>query len=406
MGRRAAAVCVDGEDFGAALRADDGGVPEEAGKAPPDGGVFLLGISQHGQQGGAAFGGEGQRGGEGFGETGFVFLIQSDGDQVGKVAFHEGRLVALWAGKENDAGRLVFHEAADAGALLGGELVGADSDIAKENDVEFGKLLKCFRKFLDVVHAFGRAEFRTEEEAGKLYSRIALECVSEESELPAGEGFHDEDADFFRTASDGKFVGVVCGDKLAVLYRDGEIESGGAFFFQAPKDGVVGFGIGREDDVFRALAAGLVAQADDGAHLPVQRGADSERDLHVFPDDPVCGCGDREQIEIRKPRLAAHRDGEKRDSAQPVFLCGTYRRGAHVEIAIAQKDDSPEVVFLFQEIGKWRIEIRAGKPFCRRSCERACDKVVCPAITQGCPEIGGEGFLHPLRTGDDFVRLV
>ena len=51
-----AAVGVDGENVGAGLGADDGGVPEEAGKGGPDGGVLVFAVGEHGEEGGAAFG--------------------------------------------------------------------------------------------------------------------------------------------------------------------------------------------------------------------------------------------------------------------------------------------------------------------------------------------------------------
>ena len=198
----------------------------------------------------------------------------------------------MGAGHEDESGRLVFHEAADEFALFGGELVRSDADVAEEDDVVFGEVFDFRGELLDVVLALAGAERGVEEQAGKLDAGIAGKGVAQEAVFPARQGFDDEDADFFRPAGDGEFPGIVSRDKLAIGHGDGEFEGGAAFLFQAPEDGVVGFGIGRDDDVLGTLAAGLVAEADDGADLAVERGADGEGDLHVLADDAVGGCGD------------------------------------------------------------------------------------------------------------------
>src|SRR5690606_40114084 len=105
-------------------------------------------------------------------------------------------------------------------------------------------------------------------EAGKLHAGIAGECVPEEAVFPAGEGVDDENADALRASGDGEFARVVRGDEFSIGDGDGEFERGGAFFVEPPEDGVVGFGIGWQDDVFRALAPGFVTETDDGADLP------------------------------------------------------------------------------------------------------------------------------------------
>ena len=196
------------------------------------------------------------------------------------------------AGQEDDAGCLVFHQAADERALFLGELVFGDADIAEENDVVFGEFLEFFGKLVDVVLAAAGAELGVEEQAGKFDAGIAGKRVAQEAVFPARQAFDDQHADFFRPAGDGEFARVVSGDEFAIGHGDGEFEGGGAFLFEAPEDRVVGLGIGRDDDVLGVLAAGIVAEADDGADLAVERGTDGERDLHVFADDAVAGRGD------------------------------------------------------------------------------------------------------------------
>ena len=221
-----------------------------------------------------------------------VVVVEDDGHEVGEFGVQQRELVALRAGHEDEAGRLVFDEAADERALFLGELVVGDADIAEEDDVVFGEFLEFRGELLDVVLALAGAERGVEEQAGKLDAGIAGEGVAQEAVFPARQGFDDQHADFLRAAGDGEFAGVVGRDEFAIGHRDGEFERGGAFLFQAPEDGVVGLGVRRDDDVLGALAAGFVAQADDGADLAVERGADGEGNLHVFPDDAVGGRGD------------------------------------------------------------------------------------------------------------------
>ena len=173
-----------------------------------------------------------------------------------------------------------------------GELVFGNADVADENDIVFGEFFEFFGKRLDVVLAAAGAERGVEEQAGKLHAGIAGEGVAKEAVFPARLALDDEHADFFRAAGDGEFAGVVRGDEFAIGDGDGEFEGGGAFLFQAPEDRVIGLGIRRDDDVLGVLAAGIIAQADDGADLAVERGADGERDLDVLADDAVTRRGD------------------------------------------------------------------------------------------------------------------
>ena len=64
-----------------------------------------------------------------------MFVIEHDGHQVGEVGIEQGKLIALAAGKEDHAGGLVFDESADERALLFGELIVADADIAEEDHI-------------------------------------------------------------------------------------------------------------------------------------------------------------------------------------------------------------------------------------------------------------------------------
>ena len=157
----------------AALGLDDRRVPVETGQPAPDLRVFLLVVAEHGEQRGAAFGGQGERGGDGFGHAVAVVVVENDRNQVGQLGVEQRELVALRAGHEDHAGRLVFHQAADEGALLLGELVFGDADVAEEDHVVFGEFFEFFGKLLDVVLAAARAECGVEEQAGKFDAGVA-----------------------------------------------------------------------------------------------------------------------------------------------------------------------------------------------------------------------------------------
>ena len=119
--------------------------------------------------------------------------------------------------------------------------------------------------------------------------------------------------------------------------------------------------------------------------MPVERGADGKRDLHVLADDAVGRRGDGEQIEIWQACLGANRYGKNRHAAQAVFLRRADRWLAEVEIAVAEKDDGTEVVFLFQEAFQRLAEVGAVEPFTGRGGEGAGDEIIRTAGAQRSP---------------------
>ena len=292
------AVGMDCENLGSALGTDDRCMPVKARQAPPDGGVFLLGVAQHGEERTTSLGSERERGISGFLLAVFHFLVEDNGEEAAQFVIEQAELVTLPTGNEDNAGCLVFDEALQQCGLLPGEHTIPDADIPDEDDIVFLQVLQFVGEGGYVVGAVAFPELRMEKEAIDINAGITRKGVADEAIFPPWQGLHDEDPDRFGTACDVESAPVVLLDQFAVGKGDGEFEGGAAFLLQAPEDGIVVGASPWDGDILGALHACLVTDADDSADISLKGGLDGERDLNVLTDDTVGRGFDGEEVEI------------------------------------------------------------------------------------------------------------
>ena len=241
-----------------------------------------------------------------------------------------------------------------------GQLAFTDADVSQEDDVVFLEVFWFFGKLFDVVGAIAGSELGMKKKAVHFDPGVTGKGVANEAVFPAGQGVDDEDADVLGLAGEGETAAVVVGKKLAAGGGKGEGEGVGAFLLEAIENGFVNGAAGGDGEVFGNLVAAGVAQANDGAEVAVERGADGEGDLHVFSHDAVGGCGDCDEFEVGEAGLGTDGDGEDGNVAQAILLGGGDGGLALVPVPVAEEDDGPEVGAVFEEVGERFFQVGAG----------------------------------------------